>query len=149
MTMNGRSPLYTALAYHRAWTSRDVALAMTYFDPDIVSDTPCGRIVGIDSLRGFIESISENLTRSELIAAHGGSHTVVLIYDTDTMSGHDAPTVEHLTVRAGRISRMRMIFDRSPVDAARPSGDTAGRADHRPTTCGPGPQRGWRNTGRR
>jgi hypothetical protein len=32
--------LQVALAYHQAWTSRDIDLAMTYIDPAFVCDAP-------------------------------------------------------------------------------------------------------------
>ena len=46
---NGRA-LDVALAYHDAWTSKDLDRAMTYIADDIVCDAPAGRI-GVRHLR--------------------------------------------------------------------------------------------------
>lgn len=43
----------------------------------------------------------------------------MLVYDTDTIPVRGAPAAECLTVVDGRIAHMRIIFDRTPFDAAR------------------------------
>jgi hypothetical protein len=43
----------------------------------------------------------------------------VLVYDTATVPVAAAPGAERLTVRDGKISHMRIIFDRLPFDTAR------------------------------
>ena len=124
MTAETGSALYVALAYHRAWTSHDFERAMTYIAPDIVCLAPAGRIVGADAFRAFMGPFSQILTRSELLSAFGDRDTAVLIYDTDTIPVQNAPAAEYLTVRDGRITQMRIIFDRAPFDAARRAAGT-------------------------
>jgi ketosteroid isomerase-like protein len=124
MSRSGGSALYIALAYHRAWTSHDFEQAMTYIDPDIICQAPAGPVVGADAFREFMGPFSQILIRSELITAYGDTDTAVLIYDTDTIPVRNAPAAEYLTVRDGRITRMRMIFDRAPFDAARRAVET-------------------------
>jgi SnoaL-like domain len=119
MTENSSSALYTALAYHRAWTSRDFERAMTYIAPDIVCHAPAGPVVGADAFRGFMGPFCQILTRSELIAAFGHGTAAVLIYDTDTVPVQNATAAEYLTVSHGHIIAMTIIFDRAPFDAAR------------------------------
>ena len=111
--------LETALAYHRAWTSGDFELAMTHVSPDIVCEAPAGRSEGAEAFRGFMAPFAHILTRSELVAAFGDDRTAVLFYDTDTVPVSNAPGAEHLTVIDGRITHMRIIFDRLPFDVAR------------------------------
>ena len=41
------------------------------------------------------------------------------MYDADTVPVHDAPATAFVTVTDGKISQMRIIFDRLPFDAAR------------------------------
>jgi hypothetical protein len=53
------------------------------------------------------------------IAAFGDDETAVLMYDTDTVPVKDAPGAECLTVRDGKISHLRIIFDRLPFEQAR------------------------------
>jgi SnoaL-like domain len=119
MTESSGSALETALAYHRAWTSHDFELAMTYVAEDIVCRAPSGRLDGADAFRGFMGPFVSILTKSNLTAAFGDDETAVLIYDTDTVPVKDAPGAECLTVRDGKIRHMRIIFDRLPFDAAR------------------------------
>jgi ketosteroid isomerase-like protein len=125
MSRSGGSALYIALAYHWAWTSHDFEQAMTYIDPNIIiCQAPAGPVVGADAFRQFMGPFAQILIRSELIAAYGDTDTAVLIYDTDTIPVRNAPAAEYLTVRDGRITRMRMIFDRAPFDAARRAVET-------------------------
>lgn len=111
--------LHTALAYYRAWTSGDFDLAMTHIADDIVVHAPAGQLEGVEAFRGFMEPFSRILVRSELLAAFGDDTTAVLFYDTDTEPVPNAPGAECLTVSAGQITRLRIIFDRAPFDAAR------------------------------
>ena len=111
--------LKTALAYHRAWTSGDFELAMTYVATDIVCQAPAGRLDGADAFRDFMGPFAQILTSSRLVAAFGDDETAVMIYDTDTVPVEDAPGAECLTVTDGKIRHMRIIFDRLPFDAAR------------------------------
>ena len=48
MTDNAGSALETALAYFRAWTGKDVELAMTYIAADVVCDAPAGIRTSVD-----------------------------------------------------------------------------------------------------
>jgi hypothetical protein len=111
--------LDTALAYHRAWTSHDFDQAMTYIAEDIVCDAPSGHIEGTDAFRGFMGPFVQILTASNLIAAFGDDKTVLLMYNAETVPVKIAPGAECLTVRNGRITHIRIVFDRVPFEAAR------------------------------
>lgn len=119
MTDQGAAALDTALAYHRAWTNGDFDTAMTYVSDDIACLAPSGRFEGAEAFRGFMEPFTRILTRYELLAAFGDNTTAVLVYDTDTIPVKGAPGAECLTVVDGRITHLRIIFDRAPFDAAR------------------------------
>jgi hypothetical protein len=121
MTTDHRSAaaLETALAYHRAWTGGDFELAMTHVAPDIVCDAPSGRLEGAAAFREFMGPYAQMLTSSDLVAAFGDDDTAVLFYDTGTTLVENAPGAECLTVAGGRITHMRIIFDRLPFDDAR------------------------------
>ena len=111
--------LQVALAYHQAWTSHDFERAMSYIDADIVCDAPAGRVLGEEAFRNFMGPFVNILTGSRLVAAFGDSTTAVVVYDTGTVPVDDAPGAECITVANGKISYMRIIFDRLPFDAAR------------------------------
>jgi len=119
MTEQTSAALGTALAYHRAWTSHDFDQAMTYIAENIVCQAPAGRIDGAEAFRAFMEPFSQILTASKLLAAFGDETTAVLMYDADTVPVQEAPGAECLTVTAGKITHMRIIFDRLPFDQAR------------------------------
>lgn len=111
--------LRTALAYHRAWTGGDFEQAMTYIAEDIVCQAPAGRLEGAEAFRGFMGPFVQILTGSDLIASFGDETTALLMYDTRTKPVSSAPAAECLTVRDGTITHLRIIFDRTPFDAAR------------------------------
>ncbi|WP_216215414.1 nuclear transport factor 2 family protein [Amycolatopsis aidingensis] len=119
MTENTSPALDIALAYHRAWTGKDFERAMTYVAEDIVCAAPPGLIEGAEAFRGFMGPFTQILTGSTLIAAFGDAETALLMYDTETVPVASAPGAEHLTVRNGKITHLRIIFDRAPFDAAR------------------------------
>src|SRR5262245_21170491 len=84
-TMTKQQALDVALAYHEAWTGKDLERAMTYIADDIVCDAPAGRIEGAEAYRAFMGPFVQILKRSELIAAFGDDTTAVVVYDTDTV----------------------------------------------------------------
>ncbi len=122
MTDHSTAALDTALAYYRAWTSKDFELAMTYIAEGIVCQAPAGRLEGAEAFRAFMGPFAQILTHSQLIAAFGDDRTAVLMYDADTVPVNDAPGAECLTVTDGKISHLRIIFDRTPFTAARQRG---------------------------
>jgi SnoaL-like protein len=109
----------TALAYYRAWTGHDFEEAMTYIAADIVCDTPAGRIAGTEAFRAFMGPFVQIVTDSELIAAFGDDKTALLMYGTDTVPVKNAPGAEFHTVRDGKITYIRIVFDRLPFEVAR------------------------------
>jgi hypothetical protein len=119
MTNPDDTALQVALAYHRAWTGQDFEQAMTYIAPDIICDAPPGRLTGHDSFRAFMGPFAGIATGSRLIAAFGDAGQAVVVYDTATRAVPDAPGAEYVTVADGRITYMRIIFDRLPFEAAR------------------------------
>jgi hypothetical protein len=119
MTESQSAALQTALAYHRAWTSHDFELAMTYVAEDIVCQAPAGPVIGAKAFREFMSPFSQLVTHAALFAAFGDDQVAVLMYDTDTIAVKDAPGAECLTVTDGKIRHLRIIFDRVPFAAAR------------------------------
>jgi hypothetical protein len=107
--------LQTALAYYRAWTGKDVDMALRNVADDVVLDAPSGRLTGIDAYREFLTPFAERyLIRADLLAAFGDDTTAVLVYDTETIPAPSAPAAECVTVHNGKITHNRFIFDRTP-----------------------------------
>ena len=119
MTEVNPAALQIALAYYQAWTSHDFEQAMTYIAEDIVCQAPAGQLAGAEAFRGFMGPFVQMVTGSALIAAFGDDRTALLMYDTRTVPVQEAPGAEFITVADGKISQLRIIFDRLPFDAAR------------------------------
>lgn len=119
MTADIPLALQTALVYHRAWTGGNFEQAMTYVADDIVCRAPAGTLEGADAFRGFMGSFAAMLVQAKLVAAFGDEHIALLMYDTATTLVEDAPGAECHTVANGKITEMRILFDRLPFDAAR------------------------------
>ena len=113
------SALQVSLAYYDAWTTQRFDEALAYIDESVVCDAPSGRFEGQTEFRGFMEPFTGLLTRSELIASFGDDETSLLMYDTDTVPVSNAPGAEYHRVQEGKITYIRIIFDRAPFDAAR------------------------------
>jgi ketosteroid isomerase-like protein len=119
MTAKSGPALEVALAYYAAWTTKDVDRAMSYIAEDVVCDAPAGRIEGAEAYRAFIEPFTQILTHSQMITAFGDDQTALVMYDTETVPVRSAPGAECVTVKNGKITRSRFLFDRAPFDAAR------------------------------
>jgi hypothetical protein len=115
-----KSPaLQIALAYHEAWTKKALDKAMSYIAEDIVCDAPAGRIEGAEAYRAFMEPFVQSLRGATMIAAFGDDETALVMYDTTTVPVPSAPGAECVTVKEGKITYSRFLFDRAPFQAAR------------------------------
>lgn len=118
MTENNPA-LQIALAYHEAWTTRDLDRAMSYIADDVVCDAPAGRIEGAEAYRAFMAPFVQMLRGATIIAAFGDDETALMMYDTTTVPVPSAPGAECVTVKDGKITYSRFLFDRAPFQAAR------------------------------
>ena len=119
MTGTASPALQTALAYYEAWTSHHLDKAMSYIADDIVCDAPAGRLEGAGAYRGFLGPFVQIVTGATMIAAFGDDQTALVMYDTQTVPVKSAPGAECVTVKDGKITYSRFIFDRAPFEAAR------------------------------
>lgn len=116
--------LAALLDYHRAWSGGDFDAAMGFVADDVVVLTPAGQLNGADAFRAFMGPFSATVIRYRQVAAFGDDATAVIVYDTDTVPVPDAPGAECVRVTDGRITWMRIIFDRVPFEAARAAATT-------------------------
>ncbi|WP_378733240.1 nuclear transport factor 2 family protein [Nocardia brasiliensis] len=123
MTDNTSPALRIALAYHQAWTGKDLDLAMTYIADDIVCHAPAGRIEGAAAYRAFLGPFVQILTGATMTAAFGDADTALVMYDTETIPVPNAPGAECVTVVDGKITQSRFLFDRAPFLAAEQAGN--------------------------
>jgi hypothetical protein len=113
------TPLQIALAYHRAWSDHDLDRAMEYVAENIVCDAPAGRIDGAEAYRAFMGPFVKMLKGTKLLAAFGDDATAMVMYDTRTALVESAPGAEWVTVKSGKITYSRFLFDRLPFEEAR------------------------------
>jgi ketosteroid isomerase-like protein len=118
MTDTSSPALRTWLAYYQAWISHDLDKAMTYIADDIVLDSPAGRLEGAEAYRAFQGPFLQILTGSKMIAAFGDDETALVMYDTQTVPVKSAPGAEFVTVKDGKITYSRNVFDSAPILAA-------------------------------
>ena len=111
--------LETALAYFGAWSTKDIDGTMSHVAGDIVCDAPSGCIEGAAAYREFWAGFMTMLRGAKLIAAFGDETTALSMYDTETLPVKSAPAAEYLTVKNGKITACRIIFDRAPFIEAR------------------------------
>lgn len=123
--MTESTALRTALAYYEAWTGHDFDTAMTFIADDIVCHAPAGRLDGAEAFRAFMEPFSQLVTGAQLISAFGDERTALVMYDAQTRPVPHAPGAECLTVSGGRITELRIVFDRTPFIAAHQADDQA------------------------
>lgn len=112
MTDHPPAALAAALAYHQAWTSKNISQAMEYIDTGIVCQAPGRQVTGAAAYRQFLAGFAQQLTSVEMIAAFGDDHTAVLMYYPNTATVTGAATAECFTLSAGKISRTVLVFDR-------------------------------------
>lgn len=105
------SPLATVLAYHDAWTSGDVATAMTHVAEDVVALAPGVQLPGRDAWQAYLDGFAPALLGVEDLAHLADDTRVSLWYVTRTAAAA-APVAELFTVDDGRITRISTIFDR-------------------------------------
>ena len=111
--------LAVALAYHHAWTGKNVDEALRHVSEDIVCDAPGGQMRGIGQYRPFLANFVPIVTGYDMIAALDDGDTAVLVYDLHTMPVGSGRVCECFMVEEGQITRNRLIFDPTPYNAAR------------------------------
>ncbi len=119
MAENSSPALTVAMAFHQAWTGKDLDRAMSYVREDIVCEAPAGRIEGMERYRAFWAPFLQIFTSSDVVAAFGDDETALLMYVAHSTSVASALTAEWFAIEDGKISRSRIVFDRTPFDAAR------------------------------
>lgn len=106
------SALDTVLDYHQAWTSGDIAQAMTRVADDIVCHAPGEDLVGKDAYRDYLAGFAPNLTGLADVARFADGDRVALFYYPQTAVTSTAVAAEYFTVRDGMIAESVLVFDR-------------------------------------
>ncbi|MEC5387153.1 nuclear transport factor 2 family protein [Uliginosibacterium sp. H3] len=96
------SSVDVALAFTKAWTSRDMATAAGLVAPDVVFEGPSS---GAKRYLEKLDRLAGSITDLEMIGAYGKGDRALIIYDLHTGEEGTLTFVKCLTVQDGKIVR--------------------------------------------
>ena len=134
MTHTTSPALRTTLAYYQAWTSHDLEKAMSYIADDMVLRRvggPHRRRRGVPRFHRPVHADRHRLQTDRRLRRPGNRASHVRHRDR---AGKSAPGAEYVTVKDGKITYSRFIFDRAPFDAARKTAGCARPGHREPAT---------------
>jgi ketosteroid isomerase-like protein len=105
-------------AYYDAWTAKDFDLAASLLAGDLTVEVPVNAYPTTGSFAAALRSFGSMSTRAELLAAMSDGPEGMLLYDMDVPSLGTLRVAEHLTVRDGKITRIRQIHDTAALRSA-------------------------------
>jgi hypothetical protein len=109
-----------ALAYYKAMNDRNFSQVETYLDPNVQFTTPLAELSGKEAVLGAIKgfmSVAKQVTIKEEFSA---GDKVVLIYEVEFPAPIGViPSVTHMTLHNGLITRIRLYYDARPFDEAK------------------------------
>jgi type IV secretory pathway protease TraF len=104
--------LSTVEAYHQAWTGGNVDRALTYVSQDVRCFGPDENVTTKADWRGYLASLVPMLTGAPEHTRMTEGDRVALWYFPQTAVTTTTLASELLTVRAGQIVEIRLVFDR-------------------------------------
>lgn len=112
-------PRALAVAYIEAVGNKDFDRVAELLDPDAEFVTAGPRLQGIPAYVGALRRLAPILVRNDIQTTVVDGNDVAIVYDfvTDTPAGA-VPTIEWLTIGAGRIRTSRLIFHKEHWPAA-------------------------------
>jgi hypothetical protein len=111
--MNGMAAK-VARAYFDAMATKNIEGVIALTASNVTCDSPVGQLSGIEAYRGFQEGFGRMLEKLTLRAVFGDDAQAVLVYVADTLPVKGAYVAEYLTVKAGKITSNRVIYDGVP-----------------------------------
>jgi hypothetical protein len=102
----------------RAWTSRDVEMALSFLADDVACEAPNGTFEGVEGYRGFLEPFVNSLTGATVIDVLGDDAHAATVYTTETPFLKNFRGIDYLTVEDGKITHVISVFDLLPLSKA-------------------------------
>lgn len=96
------SSLDVALAFTKAWTSRDMETAAGFVADDVVFEGPSS---GARQYLAKLDKLAHSIRDLEMIGAYGKGDRALIIYDLHTGEDETLTCVKCLTVQDGKIVR--------------------------------------------
>lgn len=112
MPHSPNDPSTIVQAYHDAWTSGDVDLALTYLSEDVRCFAPDENVGTKDDWRQYLSGFVPMLTGAQAHTEMSDGNRVALWYFPQTAVTTTTLASELFTVEDGRIIEIRLVFDR-------------------------------------
>ena len=109
---SGSDPASVVDAYHRAWTSGQIALALSHVSEDVRCSAPDEQVVTKEDWRSYLTGFQPMLTAAPEHARMSSGEQVALWYYPQTAVTSTTLASELFTVRDGQIVDIRLTFDR-------------------------------------
>ena len=103
-----------AQKYFAAMAGKDVERIMSITSDNVVCKSPIGQLEGAQAFRGFQEGFSRMIKKLTLLAAFGDDEHATIVYDASTHPVASAIVAELLSVKNGKITSTRVIYDATP-----------------------------------
>jgi hypothetical protein len=116
--MSAEETLEIARAYHRAWTTKDVAAAAALLSDDLRTDLPVNAYAGKQEFVEAIGGFGELVVRAELLSECATGSEAVLIYDLEMPPLGTLRIAEQCIVVDGVITYIRQVHDTATMRAA-------------------------------
>jgi hypothetical protein len=111
MTAKQHTPVEVALAFTKAWTSRDMDTAAKYVGDDVVFEGPMAQTTGAKVYFEGLSGLAKTVKSVKVIAAYGDESHALIMYDLQTEPFGTLTCAKHFTVRDGKIQRDKLTFD--------------------------------------
>ncbi|MEV0840299.1 nuclear transport factor 2 family protein [Actinocatenispora sera] len=100
-----------AVAFVEAFGRRDLATVTALLHDDVVFESPRTRLTGAAAVAAAIGEFAEVVTGVDVVAAYGDEDSAVVCHDLHTGPFGTVRTVDHVSVRGGRIAADTVVFD--------------------------------------
>ena len=115
--MRDSTSLTVAMAYHRAWSTRDLDGVGQHLADDLEVEVPINSYSGKADFLEAVQRTARNASRVTLLAELGDGDQAMLLYDMTLPIG-TLRVAEHFTISGGKIRRVRQIHDTAALRAA-------------------------------
>ena len=105
-------------AYYDSWTTGDFGVAVSLLADGLVVEVPVNEYPTAESFGAALKAFGSLAARVELQAAMSDGDDGMLLYDMDVAGLGTLRVAEHLTVRDGKIVRLRQIHDTAALREA-------------------------------
>jgi len=105
-------------AYFAAWSAGNVDKATEYLTGEVEIIAPNGRFAGHSGYHEFMDGFVRMLTGVTEFTIFGDETTALIWYDTHLQPVPSLVAGERITLSAGKIARIEIVFDQMPLAQA-------------------------------